>query len=372
MSSLPQYDDHDQYLASLLPKVSFLKQVDPFDLPRIPAMKSCIVNAPDEEFSFLHEAAIISFHGVLYAAWYCNAELELHGRTPILMRRSFDHGVTWTQREILADDPTGTILYCPPVFGICDDRLYLLLNEMWKKPDHMHALDLYVLDESTGTFQFLWSRPLPFKLNTNVYTLPDGRLLLPGRIAQMDSFPNTPAVLISDSGKIDAEWRLVHIAPDGNLPDGSAYVHPELSAIVQEGRTWIFCRNDQRNVPIVYTSDDSCAHFSGPLTHDIPFSSSKIYSGTLSDGRNYVIGNTDRSRTRLALFVSEPGSMEFTRGYVLQDGPCPELGCGWMWHYPVACEADGNLYIICTINTDVGTIGRRRGAVLFTVPLSAI
>ena len=369
---LPHYEEADRRLADLLPDVSFLKGVDPWQLPRIAGQRDSIVNFPDGEFSFLHEAVIIEFHGVLYAAWYCNAETELHGRTPVLLKRSFDGGESWTQREVLADDPTGTILFCPPQFGICEDRLYLFINQMWKLPDHMHALDLYVLEEDTGAFRQLWSRPLPFKLNTNVCTLPDGRLLMPGRIAEMDGFPNTPGVLLSDSGKIDDQWRLVYMAPNGDLPDGSHYVHPEQSAIVDGDRTWIFCRNDDLQVPIVYYSDDGCEHFEGPIAHDIPFSSSKIYSGTLSDGRHYLIGNTDRARTRLVLFVSEPDSMEFTKGYVLQEGFCEALGCGWMWHYPAAWEANGTLYVICTVNTDRGTVGYRRGAALMRIPLDAI
>lgn len=31
--------------------------------------------------------------------------------------------------------------------------------------------------------------------------------------------------------------------------------------------------------------------WSDAFSYDIPFSDSKIYAGTLSDGRNYIIGN---------------------------------------------------------------------------------
>ena len=96
--------------------------------------------------------------------------------------------------------------------------------------DHMHALNLYVFCEETDCFKKLWSRPIPFKINTNVVTLANGKLMLPGRCCQLDSFPNTPAVLISDSGKIDAEWRLVKIAKNGDLPNGTVYRHPEIIA----------------------------------------------------------------------------------------------------------------------------------------------
>ena len=97
---------------------------------------------------------------------------------------SYDGGKTWTEPSVIADDPEGKTLYCPPIYGICDDKLYLFLNEM-VAADHMHALDLYVYKEEEGIFTKLWSKPIPFKLNTNVITLPNGKLMLPGRVGEI-------------------------------------------------------------------------------------------------------------------------------------------------------------------------------------------
>lgn len=242
------------------------------------------VNPPDERFSFLHESAIICYHGVLYAAWYHNPKAELLGYTPICGRRSYDMGKTWTDLEIIAGDKSEKILYCPPVFGICEDKLYMLVNQM-TAPDHIHYVDLYVLDTQTEKFCFLWSRPIPFKLNTNVVCLPNGKLLLPGRMGELDGFPNTPAVLISDSGKINGEWRLVKDFPNGDLPDGAKLIYPETFVIQHGAILHMFCRNDQRTVPLVCISEDFGETWSEAYTHDIPVRSSKIYCGNLSDGR---------------------------------------------------------------------------------------
>lgn len=84
-----------------------------------------------------------------------------------------------------------------------------------------------MLSEESDRFEFLWSRPIPFKLNTNVVTLPNGKLLLPGRVGELDAFPNTPVVMISDSGKIDAQWRVVKVAENGVLPEGERLEHLE-------------------------------------------------------------------------------------------------------------------------------------------------
>ena len=157
----------------------------------------------------------------------------------------------------VAVEKSGEILYCPPVFAVDDGKLYMFLNQM-VRADHIHSFDLYLYDEEQNQFKELWSRPIPFKLNTNAYKLPDGKLILPGRIShEIDAFPITPAVMISDSGKADSEWRLVKIQEDGILPDDSKLVHPEVSLTVCNGKIYAFCRNDQRSVPLLYVSEDN-------------------------------------------------------------------------------------------------------------------
>ena len=52
--------------------------------------------------------------------------------------------------------------------------------------------------------------------------------------------------------------------------------------------------------------------------------------------------------------------MEFTKAYVLQNAKNQKLGLGNEWIYPAAHEADGKLYIICTVGYD----GVRRAAVM--------
>ena len=367
--------DADVILCSMLPKIGLLDGLDADMLTIRQDIPMYKVTMPDEEYGFLHEAVIIAFKDKLFAAWYNNEKTELLGTTPIRFATSEDQGKTWSTPVTVAVDKTGEIMYCPPVFAIEDGKLYMFLNQM-VKADHMHSFDLYIYNEEKNQFEELWSRPIPFKLNTNVYKLSNGKLIHPGRIShELDTFPNTPAVMISDNGRVDTEWRLVKFAENGNLPDGARYVHPELSLVECGGKIYGFCRNDGRDVPVVYISEDAGESWSQPYAHDLPMSPSKIYSGTLSDGRNYVVGNihfdyADRyKRNKLAIFFSRKGEMKFDKGFILQDGKRDESEFSGTWHYPCCCEHDGRLYVIYSANTGDGNT---RGAVVSVIDLNEI
>ena len=176
----------------------------------------------------------------------------------------------------------------------------------------------------------------------------NGKLLLPGRIAELDGFPNTPAVLISDSGKIDDDWRLVYIQENGDLPDGSKLVHPEITAIIEDNKIAMFSRDDERKVPLVYLSQDYGETWSDAFSYDIPFSDSKIYAGTLSDGRNYIIGNWYPGREKLVLVFSKPKENTFETGIILQNGFSDRLGYGkrGVTHAPMKQIINYILYIL--------------------------
>lgn len=361
------YGFYDILLATKMQGASFMCE----NISEVCAnVKTVSINEPDENFGFLHETAVIEYKGVLYASWYGCPKFELNGYTPICGKRSYDGGETWTDLEIICEDKSGKILYCPPVYGICDGRLYMLVNQM-TAPDHIHALDIYVLNNKTEKFELARSMAIPFKLNTNVVTLPNGKLMLPGRIAeQLDTFPNTPAVLISDSGKINDEWRLVRIAKNGDLPDGKKFVHPEISAAFVGNELCMFCRNDQRRVPVVYISSDCGENFSEALSCDIPYINSKIYSGNLSSGAAFIIANIDKfHREKLAIyFTDNKNNNKFKKRIILFDKNTTEINEVAACHYPAAFESNGKLFITATLEYE----NSKRAAVLFIVNLKEV
>ncbi len=358
------YKYDDMLLATKMRCIKFLNKNIKKITQDIQSRPVCI---PDNKFKFLHETAIIEYHDVLYASWYHCPEKELQGYTPICGKRSYDKGETWSDLEVLCEDKSEKILYCPPVYGICDDKLYMFVNQM-AAPDHIHSLDLYVLNTETDKFELLWSKPIPLKLNTNVVTLSNGKLMLPGRIAtEIDGYPYIPAVLISDGGKIDTEWRIVKIAEDGNLPDGTELVCPEISVICAEDVLYMFSRNNQRKVPVVYISEDFGETWSSVYSHDIPYVSSKIYCGELSSGRHYMICNTDKfNRSRLTAYFTDDKSVNFVKKLELFDIDTDRWwGC---MHYPAAYEYGDHLYVIATKRYE----NDERGAELFKINLKEI
>lgn len=342
-------------------------------LPPLPGIRHSIVQMPDD-FQFLHEAAIIGFHGKLFTAWYNCRERELIGFSPIRGRISADGGRTWGEVKTLCGAEGDPWLYCPPVFGIREDTLYMLINRMTPEPDHMHSLDTYRYNEEKDLFEEIRTQTIPFKLNTNVMDLANGRLFLPGRIAtELDGFPGIPAGLISDSGKIDGEWRPVKFQETADLPDGKEFGYPECSAVVCNHEVTIFCRADfDRDTAVVFRSEDDGETWSGPYLPGLAFANSKIWSGTLSNGRHYVIANAAPGRENLVILTSDPDRLEFNRGGVIHAGADAELGVFPQWSYPAAWEMDGFLYVIYTMQTVPGPGVKPRGAVLTAIPLESL
>ena len=127
------FKENDKALLSMIDSKVFLDNINAFELSM---RDDCImqeVHRPTQDYHFLHGTAIIEYKGVLFASCYNNEKVELFGRSPIRGRRSSDGGKTWSDVEVIIDDPSGKILYCPPVYGICDGKLYMFVNEKHKK-----------------------------------------------------------------------------------------------------------------------------------------------------------------------------------------------------------------------------------------------
>jgi hypothetical protein len=96
---------------------------------------------------------------------------------------------------------------------------------------------------------------------------------------------------------------------------------------------------------------------------------SKPYCGTLSDGRNYLIGTTTadggHKRAPLTISLTRPGESVFSSVFAIRRSECP----GWSVEshpdcqlaYPYAVEYKGRLYVGYSNNGGgVGRVGEGR------------
>lgn len=320
----------------------------PLDITRLavnPAAEVSIIHRPEDEFTFLHDCMITAFHGRLYTAWYNCTAGEMRGRSVIRGRVSCDSGKTWSKAGMIAEDPD--FVYAPATFIEDRGALWLMTTRMIA-PDVVRNMDLFRLDEPSGTWRFVRTFEEPFLPNSKAVRLPDGKLIIGGRVApKRDEFPEIPAVAVSDSGSAEGPWRIVRIhdlvkAPDRENP------FPETSLVVEGNSITAFVRHDNR-YPLMYESADGGETWSGPLVHNIPCGASKIYASLLPGGRRCMIANLARQgRSTLALFLSEPGEKTFSSASLLRSGPDALLDARPQWSYPDAVFADGCLFAVCT------------------------
>ncbi|MCR5263819.1 MAG: hypothetical protein K6D94_08100, partial [Clostridiales bacterium] len=86
--------------------------------------------------------------------------------------------------------------------------------------------------------------------------------------------------------------------------------------------------------------------------------------------RHYLIANIDRfDRSRLAVYFTDGDRLAFTKRLILYDAEQHGIPGTTASHYPAACEADGRLYVIATLNFETSV---RRGAALYTVDLGKV
>lgn len=331
---------------------------------------------PDGEYGFLHDCAVISFKGTLFAAWYNCPEGEMVGKSVIRGRRSEDGGKTWSEIFTLAGgdgknaSPAGkrgsaSLLYVPPAFLADGDNLYLIVSRM-TGPDLMEDFEIFRWEEPSGTFRSVQVVDKTFLPNTPGFRMKNGKWIIGGRwTPEKGTRPECPAVAVCDSGDPEKEWRIMKIH-DRILPDGSAFLFPETGLWVEDDCITAFVRNDH-GAPLLFRSRDCGESWEGPFYHNLPLAPVKAAAGILPDGRRYVIGNPVESgrRTRLMIaWAAAPGEMPLSRALLLQCGDDAELKASPEWSYPSAWVAGGDLYVIYT--------SAKTSAVMAVIPLRVL
>lgn len=309
-------------------------------------MRDLIVHrAGADAYSFLHDSTIVAHRGILFASWYNCPKQEIVDTSLIRGSRSTDGGVTWSDVEVIAQDPKRKIFYVPNVFLSHNQRLWTFALRMTGH-DLPTQLEAFRLDVTADRWEPMGLVADLFLPNCPPVKMSDGNFVMAGRVAdRRGEQPLRPAVAVSQGDSILRSWNVVPLSAPGQT-----FAFPETTVLVERGKLTAFFRS-LKTVVLVSVSADCGRTWTPPAMSNFPVVDAKMFAGTLSTGQHYLISNTPgraQGRDLLTIAVSEPGEAVFSRMWRIRDGYAAELKAGPQWSYPSAIEHDGKLYVVYT------------------------
>lgn len=325
-----------------------------------------IVQRADAEFPFLHDTMVVPLAGRLLLAWYHCSEDEIQGRTVIRGRWSSDGGESWSEPELIAEDPSGRLHMVPVTFSEYGGEIWAYVTEM---TGHDRPTGYRCVRYHGGAWETVCRRDDLVLFNTLPQTLGNGEWIVGGRAAYAPgAHPEIPVVAVSRP-QSPADWRVVRLP--GPWDRGTFPLrYPETALWADGNRISAFVRNDAGPAQ-VYESEDFGRTWSGPTDCGFPIAPAKLCAGSLPDGRRYLIFNarTDANdRSHLVMAIRRRGADGFERVLTLVRGEDRSINAGPYWHYPCACVFGDTLYVSCTSSGE----GVARHAALLRVPLDEL
>ena len=337
------------------------------EMPCVPPhMEKRIVHRADEAYPFLHDTAIACLGGKLLMAWYNCTENEITGVTVIRGRWSGDHGRTWSEPELIAESPDHSRHMVPVIFSEKDGQIWAYVTEM---TSHDCPTGYACFRYEKGRWEAKEQRNTPVLLNTLPQLAPDGRWIASGRMAAVSGGKPVIPVLAASRPANPADWSFTPLC---DAQTGARLIIPETALLVDEQEYVAFIRNESGPAQAVVSPDRGIT-WSEAEDCGLPAAPSKMYGGTLPDGRQYLLFNDltrAHDRSRLVLALRGKGSRFFTRAWLLADGYDDSLNAGPYWHYPCACIEADTLHISCTVSGPGDNPARH--AALFSIPLRAL
>ena len=319
---------------------------------------------------FLHDTAISEYNGKLYLAWYNSTNAEICGCSLIRGRYSEDGGKTWSEPYgVIGEITEAEEHYVPVNFFAHNGKFYAVITQMVGK-NMTVSLDLY--EQQADPFE-RWRRVSKisegFICNGPPVLMEDGNYIMGAWIPMKEETPAFPVVLISQGQAIDKEWQCVFLY-DPLSPESIRLRCPETTVYVEGKKITAFTRNDE-GPSYVFISEDYGRTWAAPYVNALDIGNSKIYAGTLSNGKKYIIYNAEHGyfvRTELVIAIKELEDEEFSKVYTLFNGEDALLNRGSIWFYPCAYEDDGYLYVSTTLQEADYT----RCAVIAKVPIDSL
>jgi hypothetical protein len=323
--------------------------------------------------SFLHDVSLAVHDGKIYIAWYNSTDNEICGTSLIRGRFSQDEGQTWSEPFTIAGSFAAQGHHYVPVnFFPHGDNLYALITEMIGK-NITTALDLFEkLPGPSENWEKVATIADGLITNTPPLKMADGNWIVGGWTPMKNETPAYPVVLVSQGDDIARPWRCCFLY-DPFKPDGVRIRCPEITLHLDGPVVTAYVRSGNNEGPsYVFESSDFGRTWPAPMITPMPINGSKMFAGTLSSGKRYLIYNVERGyfvRTLLVIAVAEPGKRAFSHVYKLFEGNDALLdGRGSTWSYPAACEHNGFLYIGCTLQE----ANNVRCAVIARIPVESL
>ncbi len=302
-------------------------------------------------YHYLLTAVIMHHRDRFYMGWLNHAEREYDDSSGVVIRGSTSSdAIHWNKPAIWAQAgliPQATSFLTPVLFSHHDTLYGFFL--CWYKDNPLPATELFILNESTGQWEWQQGSAIPrFHAMGVPERLDNGNWILSGEDHWDDA-----AVAISD-GDDFTKWRMVTIP----RPEEMKLRYPE-SAIINQGNNKLisFSRPSKTRTAPVAMSNDGGETWTTLGMSNFPLAKSKPFAGKLTTGHNYLLTNSlEDGRCLLSIALTDANGGLFKHIFKVRHQQWPArrvfvlgtknyVGQATEWSYPSAFEYNGNLYV---------------------------
>ena len=327
-------------------------------VPSVPATRACIYRASADTWGYSHHQQICFGMGRYFAIWSNGLHHEMHRGQEVRFSTSGD-GLTWSDPRRLASQPDSSpdIYQAGALFG-SDDSVAAYCNNFVgsdsdadiRRKGGTAAFGVEAFVTSDGA---VWEKRGLLCEGLAIHEGPrptsTGRL-----VATADRRSKGPVFLIFDDGPLSPP-RVIDIP----LPEKDLPLHECTWYETADRKLWMLLRDETASLRLrLSVSDDAGETWSVPVMTNFVDSMSKVFAGSLPDGRIYVINNAYPqvlNRDRLMITLSRDGKV-FDRMFILDDTPSRVRVLGYLkgrgHQYPHAVVHDGRLFAVYSVSKE--------------------